>query len=83
MKLIISAFLISGLATSVIAGNSDRYNDQRHDTAVGHVVKPKPAKVKVRQPPRAVAPSTQNTKNPGAGYAYSTPYGVGPNNDSR
>ncbi len=88
MKLLITSALAATLATAAFAGNSDRYNDLRLDTAVGHVDSFAQApKADARPVTQIYAPtfSTRNasTEQTTGGYAYSNPYGVGPNNDSR
>lgn len=83
MKLIFSTLLVADLATSAVAGNSDRYNDLRLDTAVGHVTKDKAVAAPKATKPQVVTLSSSNKAKAGKGYAYSNPYGVGPANDSR
>ena len=88
MKLLITSALAATVASTAIAGNSDRYNDIRFDSAVGHIssfdtfknVKSDPAPLpQVRFSTR----SGTNQQSSAGSYAYTNPYGVGPNNDSR
>jgi len=92
MKLIVTSVVALTLATSAFAnGKSDRYNDQRLDTAVGHVDSFAQSRATAKKvtptAPRAATLriSTRNNATAQAprGYAYANPYGVGPNNDSR
>jgi len=95
MKLVLSSVIALGLATTAFAGNSDRYNDLRLNTAVGHVTSHDTARTTPVQAFRAinapvrVAPQDNrvriSTRNATARtpYAYQNPHGVGPDNDSR
>ncbi|MEM6303327.1 MAG: hypothetical protein AAF744_01315 [Pseudomonadota bacterium] len=98
MKLLITTALAAAIATTAAAGNSDRYNDQRFDSAVGHISSfdnsPRVATfdrtvrgTTFAQPQRQqrVILSTRNQPKgtQARPYAYANPYGVGPNNDSR
>ena len=80
MKLIITAVIAATIAGGALAGTSDRYNDQRLDTAVGHITDEKTA---VNVKPQTVVLSSNNGNGGGASYPYINPYGVGPSNDSR
>ncbi|MEM7520580.1 MAG: hypothetical protein AAF307_06030, partial [Pseudomonadota bacterium] len=77
---ILTTLIAATLAGGAIAGTSDRYKDQRFDTAVGHVTDAKAADA--AQAPTVVL-STNNGNGSGTAYPYINPYGVGPNNDSR
>ncbi|MBD3663934.1 hypothetical protein [Sulfitobacter aestuariivivens] len=91
MKLTLSTALALVVATAASAGNSDRYNDLRFDTAIGHIGVTGFATDFAADTAAAPAPissvrfSSQSRKSnsSGKGYAYDSPYGVGPNNDSR
>mgnify|MGYP000274185892 CR=1 FL=1 len=79
MKRLLTAAFAVTLASSAFAGNSDRYNDNRFDSAVGHLgqtTKAVPAK-----PAGNATRSSQSQKKPR--YADASPFGVGPHNDSR
>lgn len=88
MKLLITSALAAALATGALAGNSDRYNDVRLDTAFSNLndftETPKATKRPVKQI-NAPTFSTRNARRDRASgsYAYTNPHGVGPNNDSR
>lgn len=83
MKLILVTFITATLATSAFAGNSDRYNDQRFNSAVGHQTD----KAKTSQSVRTAATvvfASRNAKSKSDGrYLDANPLGVGPYNDSR
>lgn len=83
MKLILTTVIAATLATGAFAGNSDRYNDLRLDTSIGHVsVETNAIVLKPQSRPVGITLSSSN-KSKGKTYAYINPYGVGPNNDSR
>lgn len=73
-------------STAAYADKSDRYNDLRLDTSIvkqidytdrGNIASTRIAK------PAPFTLSSRNGMKKDGGYAYSNPYGVGPNNDSR
>jgi hypothetical protein len=79
MKLILTASLAALIATGAVAGNSDRYNDQRLDTSNAAQ-----ATTTDSQAAAAVATlSTRSAAETSTSYPYINPYGIGPNNDSR
>ena len=82
MKFVLTVFVAASITTAVSAGNSDRYNDLRFDTAVDHVTQAsdRPASQTGLQP---VALSSRSQSSERTPYPYINPYGVGPNNDSR
>ena len=82
MKLFLSAFVAAGIATAVSAGNSDRYNDLRFDSAIGHVTQSADAS-RLQDGLQPVALSSRNESSERTPYPYISPYGVGPSNDSR
>jgi len=67
------------LGTGAFAGNSDRHNDLRFDSAVGHVGQT--LKVVTAEPRTKATLSSKGKMKPR--YADANPYGVGPHNDSR
>ena len=82
MKLFLTTFAAACIAAAASAGNSDRYNDLRFDSAIGHVTKAADSgQSQDRQMP--VALSSRSSEAEGTPYPYINPYGVGPNNDSR
>lgn len=88
MKLILMTALTTTIASAAFAGNSDRYNDQRFDSAVGHVSsfdRPHAEAAVTTTRPLTVTFATNNGsgKQDSGSYAYANPYGVGPDNDSR
>ncbi|MEO0939249.1 MAG: hypothetical protein AAFY38_13935 [Pseudomonadota bacterium] len=68
--------------TAAAAGQSDRYTDLRLDTAIGHIdfTEDRVGTVQTRSFAATTATRSQERMGP---YAYTNPYGVGPNNDSR
>ena len=82
MKLILTTIAAATVATSALAGASDRYTDLRFDSAIGHVTDDSVA-VDATPKTAMVSLSSRNASKSGKGYAYTNPYGVGPYNDSR
>ena len=82
MKLLLISFLAAGIATAASAGNSDRYNDLRFDSAAGHVsdTSTGTGSQDILLP---AAISSRSEQSEGTSYPYINPYGVGPDNDSR
>ncbi|WP_390915208.1 hypothetical protein [Pseudosulfitobacter sp. SM2401] len=80
MKLFITSAVAALIATSAFAGNSDRYDDLRFDTAQS-AQQVEPA---TEQAVAVLTSLSSRSKNSTSGtYAYTNPYGIGPNNDSR
>lgn len=81
----ISLTLAAGLiATSAMAGNSDRYNDLRFDTRIGLFSESQDQETAGAH--TSVSPvtiSTRNAQTDRPSYPYINPLGVGPHNDSR
>ncbi|MEL7100036.1 MAG: hypothetical protein AAGM84_14515 [Pseudomonadota bacterium] len=79
--LILAAAL--SLGTAATADQSDRYNDLRFNTAVGHIDYTSDAVGTQRAEQTTVATSGTRQSAPQGSYAYANRFGVGPNNDSR
>jgi hypothetical protein len=77
MKRFVTAALAMTLASGAFAGNSDRYNDLRFDSAKGHVN----TGIATQTTPKPTLLAPSGKKKPR--YADASPYGVGPYNDSR
>jgi len=77
MKLIITTVAAALISTTAFAGNSDRYNDQRLDTSAA-------TQTTTDTPVLTLSSlSARNGTKASGTYAYTSPYGVGPSNDSR
>ncbi|MEM8578939.1 MAG: hypothetical protein AAGF60_13900 [Pseudomonadota bacterium] len=78
---LIAILAASVSATAGIAGTSDRYKDLRLDTSVTQI----DFTSERTSTQGAGVFSTRNSTQTGSNtpYAYISPYGVGPNNDSR
>lgn len=85
MKALTFALTAGLIATSALAGNSERYNDLRLDTRVGHVADSQTvASQKTTSPSvQSITFSTRNAEANQPSYPYTNPFGVGPYNDSR
>lgn len=86
MKTLTFALTAGLIATSALAGNSDRYNDLRLDTRVGHVADSQDtvALQKTTSPSvQSITFSTRNAEANQPSYPYTNPFGVGPYNDGR
>ncbi|MFD2740312.1 hypothetical protein ACFSUD_12065 [Sulfitobacter aestuarii] len=91
MKLLITSLVLALLASTASAGNSDRYNDMRLDTSRpaqnAETARPEttgPAVTRRASPDRRLPRNAvRSPDNPTPFYAYDSPFGVGPNNDSR
>jgi len=86
MKLILTASLLVGLATAALADTSDRENDLRFDSSVGHVGSVEENATIVAMNKSIENPITLSSRNKDeekVSYPYISPYGIGPYNDSR
>ncbi len=83
----IALTLVAIIASSAAyADKSDRYNDLRLDTSIvkqiDYTDRANTASKQAVKPTPFTLSSRNDMKKDGS-YAYSNPYGVGPNNDSR
>lgn len=83
MKKILLTLVAASLTTSAFAGTSDRYNDQRFNSAVGHVADMAAKADMDRTGPTVVFASRSDKTKGGVRYPDTNPLGVGPYNDSR